>query len=62
HIATALQKPLVTMYGPTRPVLLSPAACAGCLKKHCDHWTCMGAVTPEQVFMDFLKKEGKACD
>ncbi|WP_416182370.1 lipopolysaccharide heptosyltransferase II [Acidaminococcus timonensis] len=74
HIATALQKPLVTMYGPTRPdrtgpygnpqatVLLSPAACAGCLKKHCDHWTCMGAVTPEQVFTDFLKKEGKACD
>ena len=74
HIATALQKPLVTMYGPTRPdrtgpygnpratVLVSPAACAGCLKKHCDHWTCMGEVTPDQVYDLYRKKEEKACD
>ena len=74
HIATALQKPLVTMYGPTRPdrtgpygnpqatVLVSPISCVGCLKKHCDHWNCMGAVTPEQVYKLFKEKEARDCD
>lgn len=74
HIATALQKPLVTIYGPTRPdrtgpygnpqatVLVSPVSCAGCLKKHCDHWNCMGAVTPEQVYKLFKEKEARDCD
>ena len=74
HIATALQKPLVTMYGPTRPdrtgpygnpqatVLVSPVSCAGCLKKHCDHWNCMGAVPPERVYKLFKEKEARDCD
>ena len=74
HIATALQKPLVTIYGPTRPdrtgpygnpratVLVSPAKCAGCLKKHCDHWTCMGEVTPDQVYALCREKEENSCD
>lgn len=68
HIATALQKNTVSIYGPTRPdrtgpygnprstVLVSPVDCAGCLKKHCDHWICMHAVTPEQVYKVFQEK------
>ena len=50
HFAAALKKPLIAMYGPTKAdrtgpygsdkatVLVTPAACAGCLKKHCNDW------------------------
>ena len=74
HIATALQKNLVAIYGPTRPdrtgpygnpgatVLVSPAECAGCLKKQCDHWRCMHQVTPDMVYKVFLEKGGKKRD
>ena len=53
HIAAALHKPLVAIYGPTRPdrtgpygnkeatVLVAPVECAGCLKKQCNNWFCM---------------------
>ena len=53
HFAAALKKPLIAMYGPTKAdrtgpygsddatVILSTAACAGCLKKECDDWHCM---------------------
>jgi heptosyltransferase-1/heptosyltransferase-2 len=68
HIAAALGKPLVAVYGPTKPdrtgpygdkdavVLTSPIECAGCLKKHCDHWQCMAMVTPEMVYKVFKNK------
>ena len=67
-IATAMKRPLIAMYGPTRPnrtgpygsadatVLTAPVACAGCLKKHCDHWICMRSITPEKVFDEYKKK------
>lgn len=68
HFAAALKKPLVAMYGPTladrtgpygsdkASVLLSPAKCAGCLKKHCDDWHCMHDITPEMVYKVYLEK------
>ena len=68
HFAAALKKPLVAMYGPTKAdrtgpygsdkatVLITPAACAGCLKKRCSDWHCMGDITPEMVYKEYLKK------
>lgn len=68
HFAAALKKPLIAMYGPTKAdrtgpygsddatVLLSTAACAGCLKKECDDWQCMYAITPEMVYAAYVEK------
>lgn len=68
HFAAALKKPLVAMYGPTladrtgpygsdkASVLLSPARCAGCLKKHCDDWHCMYDITPDMVYKIYQEK------
>ena len=68
HFAAALKKPLIAMYGPTKAdrtgpygsdkatVLVTPAACAGCLKKHCNDWHCMSDITPEMVYLEYLKK------
>lgn len=70
HFAAALKKPLIAMYGPTKAdrtgpygsdkatVLITTAACAGCLKKHCSDWHCMGDITPEMVYNEYLKKLG----
>jgi heptosyltransferase-1/heptosyltransferase-2 len=67
-IAAAMKKPLVALYGPTRPdrtgpygsaeatIIKAPVSCAGCLKKHCDNWICMKAITPEMVFDEYRKK------
>lgn len=72
-IAAALKKPLVALYGPTRPdrtgpygsrnaaVLTAPVSCAGCLKKQCDHWICMKALTPALVYEAYTKKAGEGC-
>ena len=67
-IAAAMKRPLVALYGPTRPdrtgpygsaeatIIKAPVPCAGCLKKHCDNWICMKAITPEMVFDEYRKK------
>lgn len=67
-IAMAMKKPLIALYGPTRPdktgpygsgdavVLKAPVACAGCLKRHCRNWICMQSITPETVFEEYKKK------
>ncbi len=72
HFAAALKKPLIAMYGPTKAdrtgpygsknstVLLSPAKCAGCLKKQCNNWHCMHDITPERVFEIYQKKVAEA--
>jgi heptosyltransferase-1/heptosyltransferase-2 len=36
--------------------MIAPVSCAGCLKKHCDDWVCMKAITPEAVFDEYKKK------
>ena len=71
HFAAALKKPLIAMYGPTKAdrtgpygsknstVIISPAKCAGCLKKHCSDWHCMYDITPEMVFETYTKKRGE---
>lgn len=68
-IAAAFKKPLVALYGPTRPertgpygseasiILIAPVECAGCLKKRCDNWICMKALTPERVFKEYKRKQ-----
>ena len=68
HFAAALKKPLIAMYGPTKAdrtgpygsknstVLLSPAKCAGCLKKKCDNWHCMHDITPDMVYKIYQEK------
>jgi heptosyltransferase-1 len=68
-IATAFKKPLVAVYGPTRPertgpygfpeatVLVADVPCAGCLQKECDHWTCMASVKPEQLYAVYKEKQ-----
>lgn len=67
-IAAAMKRPLIALYGPTRPdrtgpygsmestIIKAPVDCAGCLKKHCDNWICMKAITPEMVFEEYKKK------
>ena len=67
-IAAAMKRPLVAMYGPTRPhrtgpygsaeatIITAPVSCAGCLKKRCANWVCMQSITPEMVFAEYRKK------
>lgn len=70
HFAAALKKPLVAMYGPTKAdrtgpygsdkarVILTPAACAGCLKKSCSDWHCMHDITPQMVYRAYKEISG----
>ncbi|MBO5590770.1 MAG: lipopolysaccharide heptosyltransferase II [Acidaminococcaceae bacterium] len=67
-IASAMKKPSVALYGPTRPgrtgpyksseavIITTPEPCRGCLKKQCSHWTCMRSITPEAVYNEYKKK------
>ena len=67
-IASAMKRPLIALYGPTRPdrtgpygssdaeIMTAPVSCAGCLKKNCVKWICMKAITPERVFDEYKKK------
>lgn len=71
-VASACRKPLIALYGPTKPdrtgpygsnsatILVAPVPCAGCLKKHCGHWTCMASLTPEQVYEAYKKQTAAA--
>jgi heptosyltransferase-1/heptosyltransferase-2 len=66
-IAAATKKPLIALYGPTRPdltgpygnekaiVMKAPVPCTGCLKRHCRNWRCMQSITPEMVFEEYKK-------
>lgn len=68
HFAAALKKPLVAVYGPTKAdrtgpygsnnsiILMTPAKCAGCLKKQCQDWHCMHDITPERVYKAYREK------
>lgn len=74
HFAAALKKPLVCMYGPTKAdrtgpyggdnqiIILSPAQCAGCLRKQCDNWHCMYDITPQMVLDGVAKLTGQTFD
>lgn len=60
HIAAALGRPLVTMFGPTNPVRTGPygrgdsvirvgVPCSPCYSRHCSHISCMTWLYPEHV-------------
>lgn len=60
HIAAALNKPLVTIFGPTNPVRTGPYArpdavlqlelvCRPCYSKSCSHTSCMNWIEVEHV-------------
>lgn len=60
HIASALNRPLVTMFGPTNPVRTGPfgrmdtvvrleIACSPCYSRKCSHTSCMKWLTPDKV-------------
>ena len=60
HIACALGRPLVTIFGPTNPARTGPYArpdtvirlniiCSPCYSRTCSHTSCMNWLTPEHV-------------
>lgn len=60
HIASALNRPLVTIFGPTNPVRTGPyarpdtvvrldIACSPCYSRKCSHMSCMHWLTPDSV-------------
>jgi heptosyltransferase-1 len=60
HIAAALGRPLVTMYGPTSPIQTGPykrmesviqldIPCSPCFSRSCSHLSCMRWLTIEPV-------------
>lgn len=60
HVASAADRPMVVICGPTDPRRVKPAGdnvvtvqadlpCINCYRKECSHHSCMPAVTPEQV-------------
>lgn len=72
HIAAALKKPVIAMYGPTSPAFTPPLsaqatilklnlACQPCFKRTCplDHHRCMRALTPDHVTAAMAKWEIK---
>jgi len=67
HIASALQTPLIALFGSTDPrktgpyradqVLYSPAACSPCFKRECPiDFRCMKSLTPDLVFGEIAKQ------
>jgi lipopolysaccharide heptosyltransferase II len=60
HIAVALNRPLVALYGPTDPVLTGPwrrpdsvlrlgIPCSPCHRRHCSHTSCLKWIQAEDV-------------
>lgn len=63
HMADALQKPIIALYGPTKPqrtgpinlnakVIYHELGCNGCRKRNCpyNHINCMKSITQDEVF------------
>ncbi len=67
HIASLMGTPVITVFGPSDPLINEPARftpfrivsaaveCAPCRNKQCRHLTCLTSVTPQMV-MDALKE------
>ncbi|HPN87868.1 MAG TPA: lipopolysaccharide heptosyltransferase II [Candidatus Omnitrophota bacterium] len=68
HVASAMQVPLVALFGPTDPnrhvppakkivIIAKELECAPCYNRRCKIFThaCMKSITPEQVFKEILK-------
>ena len=61
HLASATDRPMVVICGPTDPRKVKPAGdnvvalqadlpCINCYQKHCSHHSCMPAITPDAVY------------
>ncbi len=61
HLASATERPMVVICGPTDPRKVKPAGdnvialqadlpCINCYQKHCSHHSCMPLVTPDAVY------------
>ena len=65
HLAIALKKPVVALFGPTCPQeidlydrgvkLTQSPACSPCYKQTCPDTVCMRGITPERVFAEIKK-------
>ncbi len=67
HIASAMDTPVVAIFGPTAPwrtgpygeghtVIRSDLACSPCFKKKCDTKRCMGEIAVDDVFSAVARK------
>lgn len=65
HVAVALNKPAVSLYGPTSPDFVGPygqmhnvlrhdVPCHPCRRRECDHHSCMNGLTTETVWTKTL--------
>jgi ADP-heptose:LPS heptosyltransferase len=65
HVAIALGKPVIALFGPTCPQeitvygrgakLFAGVACAPCYKSSCPDMTCMSDISPAMVFAEVRK-------
>jgi len=65
HLAVALKKPVIALFGPTCPQeidlygrgtkLFQGAACSPCYKQTCPDAVCMSEITPDRVFAEIDK-------
>jgi lipopolysaccharide heptosyltransferase I len=73
HLADALQKPLLSIYGPTKPSRTGPInphartiyhqlECSGCKKRNCPyhHTNCMKTITVDEVYENLVELYDKA--
>jgi hypothetical protein len=67
HIAAALNRPLVTMFGPTNPIRTGPwnrqesvvrvdIPCSPCYSRHCSHTSCMKWL-PTSAVLDVAEQQ-----
>lgn len=65
HLAVALEKELIALFGPSDPyrtgpfrgtILRQKMKCSPCNKKKCDNPICMEKIRPEQVMDKIIEK------
>lgn len=73
HIAAALGRPLVALFGPTSEALTGPYGqpgacvrvalpCAPCLSRSCSHQSCMAWLTPRVVLDEVRRRLGRTAN
>lgn len=67
HVASAANRPMLVLCGPTDPRKVLPAGpavrgmqadipCINCYRKHCAHHSCMAVMTPQRVMQHLLEE------
>ncbi|MDQ6951058.1 MAG: glycosyltransferase family 9 protein [Mariprofundales bacterium] len=68
HLAAAVHCPTVTLWGPTAPWrmgaqdplhrhVVAQTPCAPCFQRHCDHFICMPALSPQEIITAFAETQ-----